>query len=95
VVAKEEEKRKKSFKRQLKEAQEWGYADLLYKKEAIETDITISEAEADKREEQFVKVLTRQRREDYESLGRKRREKACTRFFGSALFVLCGIAFVF
>ncbi|CAJ0589216.1 unnamed protein product [Cylicocyclus nassatus] len=69
---------------------------ILAKKQAIDTDMSISDAEARKREDQYKKTLTKQQRKDFDNTGPKKcaRKDSRQRFNAIALLIFVGIALI-
>ncbi|ETN79581.1 hypothetical protein NECAME_09757 [Necator americanus] len=80
TINEEKAKKKKLLEMQRADAKKWGYQTLLMKIVAIDSDMSISDAEASKREQALLKALTPSQRKDFEAIkqGRKARNGSST-----------------
>ncbi|RCN53020.1 hypothetical protein ANCCAN_01017 [Ancylostoma caninum] len=100
AVNKEKQKIKKHLQLQKAAAKKWGYARLLSKVEAIDTDMSISDSEAEKLEVELVKTLTPTQHQYYEEMriakkGKAKRKagNACGTSISLVIFSACVFIF--
>ncbi|KAL6743861.1 hypothetical protein Aduo_016851 [Ancylostoma duodenale] len=100
AVNKEKQKIKKHLQLQKASAKKWGYAPLLSKVEAIDTDMSISDSQAEKLEVELVKTLTPTQLQYYEEMriakkGKTKRKAghACETSISPVIFSACVLMF--